>query len=261
MSRETEPEIQRARSAAQGEIAALLYDPSEGVLAALLENPHLTEEHLCLLLERKELSGSLLELIARRKDWLRSHSVKRRLAFHPHTPRLAAMRLIRELYLLDLVQLSLLPAAPVEIRRMAEELLLARLPQLPLGQKLTLARRASARVVGALLAEGHLRVVPVALENAFLTEAQVLKVLAREKLSAQVVNAIARHQRWSHQIQVRLALLRHPKAPLERVAAFLADLNLRDLEQLARLTRLSGAIRKRVREEIEARTSGKRHAH
>ena len=245
MSRETEAEIRRARTATQGEIPALLHDPSEDVLAALLENPQLTEEHLCLLLERRELSGSLLEHITRRRDWLRSYQVKRCLAFHPHTPRLAAIRLTRELYVLDLVQLSLLPAAPVEI----------------LGQKLMLARRASARIAGALLAEGHPRVVQIALDSAFLTEAQVLKVLAREKLSAQIVTAIARHPRWSHQIQVRLALLRHPQAPVERVAAFLPGLNLRDLELLGRLTTLSGEVRKRIREEIEARTSGKRRAH
>jgi len=39
--------------------------------------------------------------------------------------------------------------------------LLARLPQLPLGQKITLARRGPARVAGALLAEGHAQVISI----------------------------------------------------------------------------------------------------
>ena len=170
------PEVERARSASAEEIPALVYASSEDVLIALLENPRMGESHLRLLLERKDLPGTLLEAIARRKEWLRSYRVKRQLAFHVHAPRLLVMRLARELFLMDLVQLSLLPSVAVEIRRLAEELIIARLPQLPLGQKLTLARRGPARVAGSLLAEGHEQVVRLALDNAFLTEAQLLKV-------------------------------------------------------------------------------------
>ena len=165
MARNTKPDAERARSAAHHEIPELLFEASEEVLAGLLENPRLDENHLCLLLERKDLPGSLLERIARRREWLRSYPVKRRVAFHPHTPRLAAIRLARELYLMDLVQLSLLASVPAELRRLAEELILARLPQLPLGQKLALARRGSARVTGGLIAEGHAQVVRVALDK------------------------------------------------------------------------------------------------
>ena len=102
-----------------------------------------------------------------------------RLARHPRTPRRFAIALLRQLYLFDLVRLSLLPSAPAEIRRVAEELMVSRVPQLPIGQKLTLARRGPARVVGALLAEGHPQAIKLALANAFLTESQVLKVLTK----------------------------------------------------------------------------------
>mgnify|MGYP001618006381 CR=1 FL=1 len=131
MAAEANPDAERARSAAREEIPALLYHPSEDVLAALLENPRFDAAHLSLLLERKELSGEFLEEIARRKKWLAEYAVKRRLAFHVHTPRLTVMRLARQLYLMDLVQLSLLPSAAVELRRLAEELILVRLPQVP----------------------------------------------------------------------------------------------------------------------------------
>ncbi len=127
---------ERARSAGSEEIPALLHETREESLTALLENPRFDETHLCLLLERKDLSATLFEIIARRKEWLRSYRVRWRLAFHPPTPRLLALRLARELYLMDLVQLSLLPSVPAELRRLAEELILARLPQLPLGQKI-----------------------------------------------------------------------------------------------------------------------------
>ncbi len=247
-------DVERARSAPQEEISALLLEASEEILAALLENPHFDESHLCLLLERKDLSGGFLEAIALRKTWMATYRVKRRIAFHPHTPRLVAMRVARALYLMDLVQLSLLPAVPGELRRMAEELVVARLRQLPLGQKLTLARRASARVAGALLAEGQEQIVRIALDNAFLTEAQVLRVLSKERLPAPVVVAIARHGKWSRLYNVRRALVRHPQAPLASVLAFLPNLTQADLKELCRLTTLSENLRRYISHELTQRS-------
>lgn len=91
-------DLDGARAASREEIPALLHHHDEKVLAALLENPQLEESHLLLLLEHGELPGSLLEAIARRKEWLRSYRLRRALAFHVHMPRLVAMRLARELY-------------------------------------------------------------------------------------------------------------------------------------------------------------------
>lgn len=247
-------EAERALSASSEEIPALLSHANEEVLAALLGNPRLDETHLVLLLKRKDLPATLLETIAKRKEWRGSYRIKRHLAFHPHVPRLMAIRLMRELYLMDLVQLSLLPSVPLELRRLAEELILARLPQLPLGQKLALARRGSARVAGGLLAEGHDQVVRVALDNAFLTEAQVLRVLSREKLPAPVVAAIARHRKWAQLYNVRLALVRHPASPLARVLELLPDLTLRDLDLLGESAAISASLRQYIQHEIAARS-------
>src|SRR5216684_5125597 len=152
---------ERALVATGEELAILLHHHAADMLLAVLDNPALDETQLCLLLERKDLPGEILEEVARRKALLKNYRVKRALAFHPRTPRLASMRLTRELYLMDLVQLTLLPGISAELKRNAEEQLVARLPQLPLGQKITLARRGTARVAGALLAEGHAQVLSV----------------------------------------------------------------------------------------------------
>ena len=259
MARKTEFDSEYARSAARDAVPSLLGDASEQVLIALLENPHLNETHLCLLLEREDLPQTILERIARRREWLSHYPVRRRVAFHPHTPRLVAMRLARELFLMDLVQLSLLPSVPAELRRLAEQLILGRLPQLPLGQKLTLSRRGSARVAGGLVAEGHAQVGRIALDNPLLTEAQVLKVLSQEKLPAAVVAAIASHRKWSYLYNVRVALVRHPQTPLQRVLAFLPDLTLRDLNELCEASTLAENLRQYLRHEI-ARRAGRQTA-
>jgi hypothetical protein len=242
-----------ARAATGEELAALLHEQSLEVLLALLDNPELDETQLCLLLNRKDLPTEVLEEVARRKPLLKNYRVKRALAFHPRTPRLPSLRLIRELYLMDLVQLTLLPGISAELKRVAEEQLVARVPQLPLGQKITLARRGTARVAGALLAEGHAQVLSVVLDNGSLTEAQVLKALSRDRLPVGVVPAIARHRKWSHTYNVRLALVRHPSATLSTILEYLPEITVSDLRELAAPGIVSESLRKYLLAEIQQR--------
>jgi hypothetical protein len=250
---ELEHELHRARTATGEELAGLIYHPKPAVLLALLENPSFDETALCLLLTRKELPAEVLEEISARKPLLKSYAVKRALLFHPRVPRLIGLRLLRDLYLMDLVQFALSPAATAELKRHAEEQVLARLPQLPLGQKITLARRGPARVAGALLAEGHAQVLPVALDNPYLAEAQVLKVLARDKVSLPVVQALAAHRKWSHSYNVRLALVRNPSAPLAIVLAFLPELTVNDLRELAAPGIVPPNLRNYLQAEVQRR--------
>lgn len=243
----------RAGTASRDELKALVHSSSEEVLAAVLENPLLDESHLLLLLERKDLPGTILDHISKQKQWLESYPLRLRMVRHPRAPRLLALRLIKQLYLFDLVNISLLPSVPAELKRIAEELVLARLQQLPLGQKFTLARRGSGRIAAALLAEGLAQVVPLALDNAFLTEGQVLKVLAREEVPPGVVAALARHRKWSYLYNVRMALVRHPLTPLARVLWFLPDLTMGDLVELCESATLPPNLRRYIRGEIASR--------
>jgi hypothetical protein len=129
----------------------------------------------------------------------------------------------------------------------------ARLPQLPLGQKITLARRGTARVAGALLAEGHTQVLAVVLDNPGLTEAQVLKALSRERLPVGVIKAVAQHRKWSQTYNVRLALVRHPSSTLSTILAYLPELTVSDLRELASPGIVSENLRKYLLAEIEQR--------
>lgn len=239
-------------------IPGLLASNNEAVLRALIDNPAFDETHVCLLLERKDLSAALLEEISKRKTWRASYRVRLALAAHPHTPRLTAMRLLRELHLMDLVRISLLPTSSMELRRLADERVLTQLPQLALGQKLMLARRGSARIAAGLVGHGPDQVARVALDNAFLTESQLLKVLARESVPARTLDAVAKHKKWSQLVNIRVALLRHPRAPVDRVPALVAGLPRREMEDLLGLSRLSEHVRSHLRSELESKKKGGR---
>jgi hypothetical protein len=239
-----------ARTAAPEAIPELIASANEHVLRSLIDNPAFDETHVCLLLERKDLSGLLLEKVSKRKGWRGSYRVRLGLAAHPRTPRLLATRLLRELHLMDLVRLSLLPASSMELRRLADERVLTQLPQLALGQKLMLARRGSARVAAGLLAHGPVQVACVALGNSFLTESQLLKVLAKETLPARIVGAVAKHDKWSKLVNVRIALVRHPHLPVDCAPALVPGLPRRDVEDLLGLSRLPDHLRVHLRDEL-----------
>src|ERR1700681_782502 len=64
---------QAARQAPLESIPALLSSPRREILDALIENPCLNETHICQLLERKDLAGSLIEEIAKCKAWRGSY--------------------------------------------------------------------------------------------------------------------------------------------------------------------------------------------
>lgn len=243
----------RAVSAVGEELAALLHHASAEVLLVVLDNPALDETQLGLLLARKDLPGDVLEEVGRRKQMLKTYGVKKAMVFHPRAPRTVAIRLIRELYLMDLVQLTFIPGVSVELKRNAEDQVVARLPQLPLGQKITLARRGPARVAGALLTEGHPRIIPIVLDNANLTEAQILKVLAGEKLVPPVVLAITQHSKWCHVYNVRLALVRNAASPLAAVLAYLPELAVSDLRELVAPGIVPENLRKYLQAEVQRR--------
>ena len=249
------PQIDRegARSAPGEQISALLHDAREDILLALLDNPRFGENHLCLLLGRKELSSPFLEGVANRQQWLSDYRVRRSLAFHPHVPQRLGFRLVRELYLTDLVQLTFLASGAPAQKRLAEELILARLPQLPPAQKLILARRGSGRIAGALLADGQREVISAVLDSAFLNEGHVLKVLSRITVPSRVVAAIAANGRWPQHYSVRLALVRNPQTPLARVLSFLPSISTVDLRVLSESSSVPVAVRPHIRRELANR--------
>jgi predicted regulator of amino acid metabolism with ACT domain len=248
-----EERIERAQRGGAEEIALLVHDPALEVLEALLRNPALGEANLLTLLARKNLPAELLEAVAKNDELLRSLRVKAAVARHPRTPRLAAMKLLKHLFLFDLVAVSLEPGVSAEIRRLAEEQIIARVEQVPLGERITLARRAPARVAAALLALGDEPVIVAALENPKMTEAALIGVLRQAELPESVIEGLARHPKWSLRYDLRLQLVRHPLTPLALALAFLPDLKPDDLMAIASDHRMTPTLRAYVKAEAERR--------
>lgn len=198
----------------------------------------LSEDLALAQLKNRDLPCEQVEELSRNRSLLKSRKVRLALAAHPHTPRALALRLIRELYTFDLMQISLTPAVAADLKRLADELLVSRLASITLGERLSLARRSSSFVVAALLLDKESRVWQAALENPRLTEAAIVKALQVSASSPAFVDALCHHSKWSVRHEIRVAMLRNAHTPLARAIEFARRLPpplLRDVLHSSRL--------------------------
>lgn len=221
-------------------------ETAKEILIALSGNPNLAEGDLLKLLERKDLPREAIQQIAVHKTGARSYALKLGLVCHPRTPRLVSLPLLKFLYLFDLVRVSQTPGVPTDVKMAAEEGILKKLEAIPRGEKITLAHRATARVAAELVATEDTELIRAALENPYLSEANLQKILAREDLPRKVVESIAADNRWSHRYYLRLGLIRNPQTPLSRVLEFLPDLAVTDLRDICLDRRMPEQVRRYV---------------
>ena len=261
MSQEQRPEavlretIQQARTAGGTQLEAFLYHRASEVLEALLDNPQLSEQHVRILLQRKDLPRAVVTQIAQNKEWLRSYPLKLALVKHPRTPRHVSLQLLKLLYLLDLVGVVTTPGVPAEPNRISENHILLQGEGISLGQRLTLARRSSNRIAAGLPADSDQRGIEAALSNPALTEQGVVAALRLEKASPELPEAVVNHTRWSSRHWVKLALLRNRHLSLARLMRILSELSTGDLTDLISDPRVVSNIRAYVAQMVKARTS------
>ena len=227
----------RLREAGTEELVALVRERSAELDPALvgqaLRNPFCTAE--------------VLEEIAAERRLLSQYEVRRALALHPRAPEVLAMRFVPGLYWRDLMELGLDTRLRPTLRRAADLQLAARLPQLALGEKMSLARRASAGVLDQLRHDPSPRVIAALLDNPRLTEGVLTPVVSKTSTPPAVLELIAADRRWGVRYPLRLALVRNPSTPLETAWRILGMLRKADLKPVAADPRLPEAVRRRAR--------------
>jgi len=239
----------------QGEqLFTLVTDPAPAVLANLLKNPALGEEHLLPLLKRRDLHEELLKTVHRHPLTGSSHRVKLALVKNPQTPAPVALALLPHLFLFELLDLCILPGATADQRYAAERQLIQRLPTTELGQKLTLARRSGGAVLDALVTAGDKPVLEIALDNPHLREVALLKFLRSGRATAETLSLVARHPRWGQRHGLQQAILKHRKTPAIWHTLWLPKLNTVELRALLQGRTLGPAQKQLVAKELDRRS-------
>lgn len=240
-------------ASSRNQMESFFRETAKEVLVGFARNPHLQERDLLRLLERKDLAQEVVRELAQHREVRRNYSVQLALVRHPKTPRHVSLPLMKFLYIFDLLRVAQTPAVPADVKMAAEESILRKLEGMPRGEKISLARRGTGRLAASLLMSPDLELIRAALENPYLTEGHLLKVLAREDLPPVVVEQLAQHPRWSSRYHLRLALIRNPLTPFARVLAFIPEVAVTDLRDICLDHRMPPPVRKYIEGHCTAR--------
>jgi hypothetical protein len=255
--------------------------PSLAELLRTIDDPALTEDFALSLLKRPDLPIEVIERLAKNSSALKCRKVRIALASHPRTPRHVSVPMARQFYTFDLMKVALSPGVPADVKVAIDDVLMSRLKTVTLGERLTLARRASGRVAAALLLdvvsagfkvaedqvgdvprgvaaikegkrknlgafERETRVMRTALDNPRLTESLVIHSVLRANASSALVDAVARHAKWSVRKEIQMALLRTEHLSLARALSFSRDIPTSFLQELLGSSRLPAKLKEQL---------------
>jgi hypothetical protein len=254
------------KAAPSSTTSAIPIDQTTADLLRTAADPALTENFALAFLKHPGLPPEVIEQLAKNTNALKSRKVKIALASHPKTPRHVSVPLARQFYTFDLMKVALSPTVPADVKVAVDDVLISRLKTVTVGERLTLARRASGRVAAALLLDvetigtkiidaktvaRETRVMQGALENPRLTEALVINSVLRPAASAALVHAIAQHAKWSCRREIRAALLRTGHLSLARALEFSREFPGPMLHELLTASRLPAQIKDQLLRESQ----------
>jgi len=221
------------------------------VLQAALRNKALAENHLSALLKRRDLTEDLIKSICKLSLTETNHNLKVAIARHPNTPAPQLLTILPQLYLFELLNLCLLPEITPDQKVSAERAIIQRLPLTPLGNRLTLARRATSALLEALIKDGDPRIVEICLANPRLKEGTLFQFVRSGAATAETLSMIARNPRWQNRPTLREAILNNPKTPLIWFTLWLPGMKRPELKRLVLSSRLTAAQKKVVEERLK----------
>jgi hypothetical protein len=192
----------------------------------------LSEDAALALVKRSDVTAQALAQLAKNLIASKSRKVLVALASHPRTPRHVSIPLLRGMFTFDLMNFALTPAVAPDVKRAAEEQLIMRLESLPVGQKITLARRASGRVAAALLQTRDQKILSTALDNKQMTEALVVQALMKPRAPDRLFVLVSDHPTWQQRREIQIALLRSQKTPPERAQEFAKNFSPEFLQEI-----------------------------
>lgn len=227
----------RLREAGSDDLLALVrehlarLDPP--AVKAVLRNPYATAE--------------VVDVLASQPRLLSFYEVRRDIAMHPSTPETLALRLVQGLFWRDLSALGADTRLHPRVRRSADQLLIVRLPELAVGEKVSMARRAGPGLLAHLRHDPNPRVIGAMLDNPRLTEDILAPVAHSAATQGPVLALIAADRRWGVRYGLQVAICRNPGTPLATSLRLLPSLRKSELKAVASDPRLAEAVRQRAR--------------
>lgn len=242
-----------ARTAEAGELWAIIHDPNPDVAMAAAMNRNLTVEMAVALAKSRSATPDILGMLASDARFHDSYRLKLAICRNPRSPQRVVFALLRFIRIFDLADLTRHRLLPMPLRQKIEYSIQERIPGMPSGMKISLARRASSNVVMHLIDRGDARVIGACLDSPYLTEAHIYRLVNRPAVKPLAIRLVAEHPKWRLRYSVKFALVRNPKTPLVFSEEAVSALKTADLRILYRDPHLPPETRPFIHCELKSR--------
>jgi hypothetical protein len=222
---------------------------SPEVLEAVLRHPLVPSEALAKLAERAE--GPILDLLVASLESLgRWVAVLEALLRNPAVPALAHLSIQRHL-----------EAARKREAEGAKKHLLLRIKELPVGQRLVLAKKGNKDVRMILIKDSNETIALEVAASPRITDGEILAIAQMRDVSDKVLRYIANHKKYRQNHQIVVALLNNPRTPVG-VSLGLGIYTLldRELADLAKNRNVPGVVARAAKQVLDRRKAPKAQA-
>jgi hypothetical protein len=232
MRQTVDEKIRDALTAVGEGLWRLIRDPHPDVPANAVLNRNLTEEMAVYIAKRRNIAPETVGFLAGDVRFKDSYVLKNALCRNPRTPQRITFSLLKFLRIFDLADISRDQQIPVDVRRKIEFMIAEKIPPMPSGVRIALAKRANAATLLLLMEKSDARVVRTCLESPVLTEGHLYRLINRPATKAEVIKTISVHPRWSIRYHVRFSLIRSYFTPMSEVLLFIKSMKTGDLREL-----------------------------
>jgi hypothetical protein len=226
-------ERMRAALTAEGEaLWKMVRDPHRDVISNTVLNRNFTEDMAVFIAKKKTAASETLSFLANDVRFKDSYKLKNMICRNPVTPQRITLSLLKFLRIFDLADMTKDQRININVRKKIEFLLLEKMPSMPSGVKIALAKRANDNTLLALIERGDEKVIAACLESPVLTEAHLYKVINKAATKAAVITMISGQTKWSSRYYVKFALIRNCHTPMNAVLRFIKAMRTTDLKEL-----------------------------
>ncbi len=191
----------------------------------------LTEKDVIALLRKQWVPKDFFYNLLGKKELFKFYSIQKEMINHPHCPQEISMNILPNLLPIDLLRLAKNMRISPFIRRQAETIFIQKWPKIPMGEKISHARRATPYVLKNLKSEDNPMVLKAILENPSLTEDILLEIINSPGVSINALKEIF-NSHWKNRYSIKLAIVRSPSTPISIILQMIPLLQKKDLQLL-----------------------------
>lgn len=230
----------------------LLEAPLE-TLKEILKNQKekLSENEILAILRNKNIDLEIVKTILSHKPFLISYEVKKTILLLRLTPYTEGLKLLPHMYWMDLMLISTTMSVHPLIRRSAEKKLLEKIPEMQLGEKITLARRGSYNTILYLSKEKEPKIIEALLQNRFTTEEIVVSIAGNQNCSSEILGLINYNAKWRNRLNIKKALILNPNFPPFLACHLLKGMSKTNLEEFSTNPYISEMVRNYCKKLLE----------